>query len=143
MGAFITGTELKTIHADWWEDFETVTIREYNQLQKDTIEKENTEIEGVADAPLKMRLQSALIPVMVAGIESWTLTMNGKKDGPVAPVNREWIGKLAPVDYSLFIVTEIRELNKGRSDAARRQFLREPGEQAEGQEETATGDNAD
>jgi len=124
VGSFITGTELKVIHDEDWEEFETVTIREYSQAQKDVQDKELIEMAGQAGQLPRIVMQSALVPVLVAGIASWTLTMNGQKDGAVAPVTREWIGKLHP-HYAGFIADEIRELNRGRTTAEEQDFLRE------------------
>lgn len=127
MGSFITGTELTVIHDEEnWEDFESVTIREYSQGQKDIMDKELIEMAGQVGQVPRIVMQGALVPVMLAGIESWTLTMDGNKNGPVAPVTREWMGKLKP-SYASFIVKKIRELNQGRTTAEEQDFLREVG----------------
>jgi len=124
MGSFITGTELEVIHHETWEPWETVTIREFSQAQKDAQDKELIEMAGQAGQVPRIVMQSALVPVLVAGIASWTLTMNGQENGGTAPVTREWIGKLKP-SYAGFIAEQIRELNQGRTDAEVRDFLRE------------------
>jgi len=127
VGSFITGTELTVIHDEEnWEDFESVTIREYSQGQKDIMDKELIEMAGQVGQVPRIVMQGALVPVMLAGIESWTLTMDGNKNGPVAPVTREWMGKLKP-SYASFIVKKIRELNQGRTTAEEQDFLREVG----------------
>ena len=138
MGSFITGTELKVIRdKEAWEEFEQVTIREYSQGQKDKMDAELIEMAGLAGQVPKVIMQAALVPVLLAGIESWSLTVNGKKDGGVAPVTRIWIEKLHPT-YAAFIVEEIRELNRGRTTAEEQEFLRQAGLGDSGQEEPAT-----
>jgi len=127
VGSFITGTELTVIHDEEnWEDFESVTIREYSQGQKDIMDKELIEMAGRVGQVPRIVMQGALVPVMLAGIESWTLTIDGNKNGPIAPVTREWMGKLKP-SYAGFIVKKIRELNQGRTTAEEQDFLREVG----------------
>ena len=127
MGSFITGTELKVIRdEDNWEEFETVTIHEYSQGAKDKMDAELIEMAGLAGQVPKVVMQAALVPVLLAGIESWSLTMTGKKDGAVAPVNREWISKLHP-RYAGYIADQIRELNRGRTTAEEQNFLRQAG----------------
>ena len=157
MGSFITGTELQVIRDEGWEPWESVTIREYSQAEKDVQDKELIEMAGLAGQLPRIVMQSALIPVLVAGIASWTLRnlsveetlrlygvmakqvgsdvesltdgqkCEAVKDIPIVPVTREWIGKLKPRTYSGFIAEGIRELNRGRTDAEVRDFLRDAG----------------
>ena len=127
MGSFITGTELEVIRDEEnWDEWETCTIREYSQGQKDAMDKELIEMAGQVGQVPRIVMQGALVPILLAGIESWTLTMDGKENGPAAPVTREWMGKLRP-SYAGFIVDEIRRLNAGRTTAEERDFLRQVG----------------
>ena len=136
MGSFITGTELEVIQDESWEPWETVTVKEFSQLQKDIMDAELIEMAGLAGQVPKIVMQSALVPVLVAGIHSWTLTLDGKEKGAVAPITREWIGKLKP-SYASFIAEKIRELNRGRTDAETRDFLREAGTSDTDEEQVA------
>lgn len=142
MGSFITGTEIERIHDDSWADWEYVEIREYNQGQRDALDKEIIEMAGAVGEIPKVIMQGALVPVLVAGIHSWTLTMTGEEGGPVAPVTREWMAKLKP-SYASFIVRAIRKLNQGRTSAEERDFLRQVGREDLIKDEAASGDNAD
>ena len=172
MGSFITGTELEVIRDEGWSEFESVTIREYTQGQKDTMDKEIIEMAGLVGQIPRVVMQSAAVPVLVAGIASWTfrtlsedeilrlyeshakrldkdvnsLSMEDKceavKDTPTVPVTREWMSKLKP-SYAGFIVRRIRALNQGRTTAEERAFLREIGADHLIEEETAGGDSAD
>jgi hypothetical protein len=153
VGSFITGTELETIRDEGWEAFESVTIREYAQGAKDKLNKETVEMSGIPGQIPKMVVRDMLVPVLEAGIASWTLrnlsneeiarlyeaqaktlsknaaSLNieekceAVKDVPIVPLTREWISKLKS-SYAKFIAQEIRRLNPEMTSAERRDFLR-------------------
>lgn len=173
MGSFITGIEIEVIRDEEnWEPFETVTIREYGQEQKDVMDSETIEMAGAVGEVPRVVMQSALVPGIWAGTESWTLRnlndsqvleLYGRqaerlekdvealsfedkceavKDVPIASLNREWIGKLKP-SYAKFISRRIRKLNQGRTSAEERDFLRKAGAEHLIEDEAAGGDNND
>ena len=172
MGSFITGTELEPIHDETWSAWESVTIREYRQAYKEVMEREITEMAGLPGKVPNVIMYGDLIPVLVAGVEAWTfrelsdaeelrlyevqakkldkdvdsLSTEDKceavKGVPLVPVTREWMEKLKP-SYATFIAQEIRRLNRGRTTAQERDFLRQAGADHLIEEEPASGDNAD
>jgi hypothetical protein len=173
VGSFITGTELEVIRDDEnWRAFESVTIREYNQGQKDALDNEIIEMAGIVGQIPKVVMQSVLVPVLVAGIHSWTLRdlsdeevqrlyeaqakalgkdietlsveerCEAVKDVPIVPATREWMAKLKP-SYASFIVQEIRRLNRGRTSAEERDFLRQVGAEHLIEDRVTDGDSAD
>lgn len=173
MGSFIVGTELEVIRDEEnWDAFESCTIREYSQKQKDVMEREIIKMAGPPGQLPNVVMQGDLVPVLVAGVESWTfralsddevlhlyktqakkldkdadsLSVSEKceavKDVPTVPATREWMEKLKP-SYATFIVREIRRLNRGRTTAEERDFLRQVGAEHLIEKEVANGDNAD
>jgi len=125
MGSFVTGKEIEVIRDEFWEEFESVTIRKYSQGARDRMNAEIVSITGEGDDLPRVIIQAATVPVLEAGIVDWTFTQNGEEDGAKAPVSREWINKLNP-DYADFIVVAIRKLNEGRTPAEKQEFLRQP-----------------
>jgi hypothetical protein len=73
VGSFITGTEVETIQDEGWEPWEKVTIREYSQGAKDIMDKETVRMAGQPGKIPEIVQEAARVPVMVAGLESWTL----------------------------------------------------------------------
>jgi len=173
VGSFITGIELEVIHDEEnWEEFESGTIREYSQGQKEKMEEEVIEMAGLVGQVPKVVMLGDLVPVLVAGIESWTfrdlnndeelrlyenqakkldkdvdfLSVEEKceavKDVEIVPATRKWMGKLKP-DYATFIAREIRRLNKRRTTAEQRAFLRQVGADHLIEEDAAGRDSAD
>ena len=172
MGSFITGTELKVIRDETWSAWESVTIREYDQAHKEVMEREIVHMAGPPGKLPNVVMQGDLVPVLVAGIESWTfrelsqdeelrlyenqaeklgkdvasLSTDDKceavKGVPTVPLTREWMGKLRP-SYSTFIAREIRSLNQGRTTAQERDFLRQIGYSTSNEGEAPGGDNTD
>ncbi len=166
MGSFITGVELEVIRDEAWSEYETVTVHEYNQGQKDSMDKEIIEMAGLVGQIPRVVMQSAIVPVLVAGIHSWTLRelsddevlrlyeiqakklkkevdelsagekCEAVKDSPIVACTREWMAKLKP-SYAGYIVREIRRLNLGRTTAEERDFLREIGLGDQEQDESA------
>ena len=155
MGSFITGTELSVIRDEEnWDEFESCTIREYSQGAKDVMDLELIEVAGRVGEVPQIVQRAALVPVRAAGIESWTLRelseadtlrlyanqaqkldkevealstsekCEAVKDVPIVAVTREWMGKLKH-DYASYIAFKIRQLNRGRTSAEEREFLRE------------------
>jgi hypothetical protein len=164
MGSFIRGDEVETIRDESWEAFESVTIRKFDQGAKDRMDREVIEMTGLVGEIPRMVMASARVPVLVAGIQSWTfrdlsesevlrlyeaqakaldkdvesLSVEEKceavKDVPIVPLTREWMGKLNP-SYAGFIVWKIRELNREETTAEERDFLRRLGAGDIGEEE--------
>ena len=172
MGSFITGTEIEVIQDEGWEPWETITIRKYNQAQSDTMDKELIEMAGAIGEVPRIVQQSARIPVLVAGVEGWTLrnlsdsklaalyekqAKSLKKDVsslsddektkavekvPVEPVTRESLGQLNPL-YAAFATVAIRLFNRERTEKEEQEFLRCTRPRHSDQGETPAGDNAD
>ncbi len=172
MGSFITGIELEVVRDETWSAWESATIHEYNQGQKDAMDAELTEMTGPPGTIPNIVMVGDLVPVLVAGVNSWTfrelseaeelrlyesqakkldkdvdsLSVEDKceavKDVPTVPATREWMSKLKP-SYAAFIAQEIRRLNKGRTTAEQRDFLRQAGADHLIEEEPASGDSTD
>ena len=98
MGRFISDADVKTIHAPWWEEAdeerdlprEEVVIRRYTVLQRDQMNREIFKITGTAGGLSEIQVDAALLPILKAGIKSWTLR---KPDGKIAPCNEHWLEK--------------------------------------------------
>jgi hypothetical protein len=120
MGRFDLRTE--TIHADWWDEDETVTVTELTYQQSIEISTAGISSITLADMPgfeVERRqgqqssaeqkqidmTENRLAPLHV-GIASWTFKQNGK----VIPVNSESIGKLSQRDGN-FIMEAIERMN--------------------------------
>ena len=172
MGSFITGTELKTIRHKSWESWEEVTIRKFSQAQSDVMDKELIELAGTGEDDLRTVVQPARVPVLVAGVASWTLRVLSdeqlmalylekanslKKEAselsdeerkaavasiPMAPLNRETLGQLNPT-YAGFISMEIRLFNRERSKEEQQEFLQRLRGGAVGKGEAAPSGNDD
>jgi len=113
MGSFVSANDTKTIRADWWEDWEEVTVRKWSIKQRDRLNEKIIRITGSSsgDNVTDMEIQAAQVPVLDAGIESWTFTENGEEDGKGVPVSPHWIEQLAP-SYADFIASEIWAYNR-------------------------------
>lgn len=117
MGRFVTG-ETKEIRADWWGEAENVTIREWTVGQRDKLNAEIIRVAGVAGEATEIEIRAAQVPVLIAGIAKWSFS---SEDGKAVPVNRHWISQLKSEDAD-FIVSEIWELNRGRSAEEQESF---------------------
>jgi hypothetical protein len=119
MGRFDLKTE--TIHADWWDEGETVTITQLTWAQKQDLQKyamrdivmpnskreaRNRQIK-YTDADWK----SLAVQTMLAAIVAWTFTQNGS----VMSVNQEAVEKLSEEDGD-FIMEAVDALNPERDD---------------------------
>lgn len=112
MSRFVTEPEIKDICAPWWDqDTESVTIRRYSGAARDRLNKETIRVSATEDDEGRVEVSAEKIPIMLAGIKSWTFEDD---NGKLMPVNRKWCGKLDPDDID-YIVAKIRELNKGRT----------------------------
>lgn len=109
MSRFVSG-ETKTIAAPWWEEGEEVVIRRWDTVRLDALNEAILKITGMSGALSAIEIRAVNVPVLMAGIESWTFEEDGKR----VSVNRKWVGKLEPEDSS-FISTEIWALNRRRS----------------------------
>ncbi len=112
MSRFITEPETKDIHADWWEEGESVTIRRYTGAGRDRLAKETIRVSATEEDEGRVEVSAEKIPRLLAGIKSWTFE---DSNGKLMPVNRKWIGKLDGDDID-YIAAEIRTLNKGRTE---------------------------
>ena len=111
--AFGTGST-KTIKDTHWLDHETVEIRKWNTRQRDELNAEIIKVAGVAGEVTEVTIKAAQIPVILAGVKAWTFTKDDTPEGEKVPVNAHWAGQLDPA-YTDFIVSEVWELNKGRT----------------------------
>jgi len=118
MSRFVTEADVKVIHAEWWDEAETVTVRRYNIAQRDRMHGEILHVTGAVGQLTEVEVKAAQIPVLLAGIAEWTFE---RPNGKVAPVNQQWIGQL-PADDADFIAKEIQEFNKARSPEEQEKF---------------------
>ena len=169
MPSFVSASDIKVVQDSTWEPWESVTIGKYTQGQKDALERETSEWAGPAGEVLQFRIYGALVPVLMAGIRSWTfrdLSVEAmeklyakhakKNDGritdeikeqavrsiPIAPVDRDHISQLDPV-YAVFIATEITAFNRGRTTEGDVSFFREVEDDSGDRGETTPPDNQD
>lgn len=173
MGSFITSIGKEVIRdEEAWFAWESVDIREYTQGQKEAMERETMEMAGLPGKIPNVIMWGDLVPVLVAGIESWTfrdlsddevvhlyenqakkldkdvdsLSASEKceavKDIEIVLATREWMSKLKP-SYATFIARAIRKLNRGRTTAEERAFLRKVGADYLIEKEPASGDSTD
>lgn len=118
MSRFVETPETKDIEAPWWDEGEFVTIRRYTGAGRDRLSKETIRVSATEDDEGRVEVSAEKIPVLLAGIKSWTFEDD---NGKVMPVNRKWVGKLDGDDID-FIAAEIRELNKGRTEEEQATF---------------------
>jgi len=113
MGRFVSASDTKAVQADWWEDWEEVTIRKWSISQRDALNEQIVRITGssASEAVTDMQIKAAQVPVLQAGIKGWTFTEDGEKDGKRVPVSPHWIEQLAPADAD-FIAAEIWAFNR-------------------------------
>lgn len=123
MSRFVNTQQVKVIRKENWESWETVTVQRWTVRAKDAMNAELIKIAGTAGDIPEVVIQAATVPVLVAGIKTWTFTQTGGEDGALAPVNRHWIGKLDPDDGD-FIASEIYAFNGGATEEERQQFFR-------------------
>lgn len=118
--AFGTGNT-KTIKDTTWLEHEEVVVRKWDTRRRDELNAEIIKVAGVAGEVTEITIKAAQIPVILAGVKSWTFTKDDAPDGEKVPVNAHWAGQLDP-DYTDFIVSEIWELNRGRSAEEQESF---------------------
>jgi len=111
MGHLITSADTRTIHAAWWQEGETVTIRRWTTVQEDRLYEEILRIAGRVGDVTEVQLKAAKVPVMDIGIKEWTLLGD---DGKVLPLNRKTVEALCSED-STFISNAIWDYNRGRN----------------------------
>lgn len=115
MDHFVTDVDHKEIHADWWADGETVTIKLFTYVDKQRLFERS--LVGTPrvdeDGNVRFRLDTALHTEtsLVMGIVAWTFT---DADGEPVPCDSEHRCALNPRDGQ-FIYNEIQELNKERT----------------------------
>lgn len=134
MGRFVSTSDTRTVKAGWWEPWEEVTIRRWSIEQRDKLNAQIVRITGRGgDDPTEMELMAAQVPVLEAGIASWTFTEDGTQDGKRVLPSKQNISRLAPRDAD-YIVTEIWEFNKPPSEDEQNTFPAEGAASGEGQE---------
>lgn len=122
MTHFITDADRKEIHADWWADGETVTIKLFTYVDKQRIFERS--LVGTPETDEKgntrFRLDSALHAeaTLVLGIVGWTFA---DADGQPVPCDSEHKCALSNRD-GLFIYGEIQGYNEERSGEAAENF---------------------
>jgi len=106
------------IHAPWWEENETVTLRELSYAEQRAIHKRifagqkiatNKHGEMSMDSSASSRMQEEILRAHLA---SWTFTDN---TGAAVPVTPENIGRLPARDAD-YILEEIDRLTPSRDD---------------------------
>lgn len=113
MGRFVSTSDTTVIAADWWDDGEQVTIRKWSISQRDALNERIISITGASsgDEITQMQIKAAQVPVLEAGIASWTFADGGKRIMP-SPEN---LGRLDPRDAD-YIASEIWAFNKREDD---------------------------
>jgi len=111
---FISANDTKVIEADWWDDDEQVTIRKWSIAQRDALNEHIINITGAStdDDVTQMQIKAAQVPVLNAGIKSWTFKDESGKRVLPSPEN---LGRLAPRDAD-FIANEIWAFNRREED---------------------------
>ena len=131
---FVSAADRKTIHADWWEANETVTIKKLSWGEKKRLMGE-----AASFAPIKVGGESkreALVEkksdemsvtlrpdtmqtlTMELGIVSWTFTDDA---GNPVPVNPNTIAQLEEEDGD-YILSELDKLNAAMTPEQRAEF---------------------
>jgi len=129
MSRFISTSDTKDIQAEWWNDGERVTIRKWTIAQRDALNDRILRVTGSGENNLtEMQIKAAQVPVLEAGIKSWTL----EDDGLLAQCNAANMGRLAPRDAD-FIVSAIWELNRAEPEEERESFPAEGDAGGEGE----------
>ena len=122
MTHFVTDADRKEIHADWWADGETVTIKLFTYVDKQRIFERSLASTPVKDdeGSLRFRMDSALHAesTLVMGIVGWTFTDD---NGELIPCDSEHKCALNNRD-GLFIYGEIERYNEERSGEAAESF---------------------
>lgn len=110
MSRFVSASDTKAIRADWWDDGEEVTIRKWSIAQRDALNERIIRITGASgdDTVTDMQIKAAQVPVLEAGIASWTFKDEKGKRVLPSPEN---ISGLNPYDAD-FIASEIWAFNK-------------------------------
>ena len=121
MSRFITENDVHEIQAPWWDEGESVTIRRYTVAQRDVMHTEILRIAGKVGELTEVEVKAAQVPVLLAGIKSWTFKKSNDDDAGVAPVNRHWIGKMSGDDAD-FVAGAIRDFNLGRTAEEQEKF---------------------
>jgi hypothetical protein len=121
-GRFVQEDEIKLIHADWWDEHETVTIKRFTYGDRQRLAGVAYKVglvsgDGNAQYSADVALGEMNIAILEIGIKAWTLKgANGK---PV-PLRRSLIEKLRDEDGN-FILGEINALNPSRRRSAEAQ----------------------
>lgn len=121
MPRFVSADDVRTIHAEWWDEDETVTIKKLTYGDRQTIGKAAARLHFDENGkPLDSELGDINLVTLEVGIRSWTFT---RENGKPAPCNRFWFEKLAPEDGE-FILGAINDFNAApeRSEAEQEEF---------------------
>jgi hypothetical protein len=117
MSRFDLRTE--TVHAEWWEDGETVTLKELTHGEQHAINRRilgRQQINvGKKSAGMQMELGNSMDAqeaILLAHIVSWTFT---DSKGVLVPVTAENVNRLPQRDTD-FILEEIDRLTPSRDD---------------------------
>ena len=121
MSRFVTENDVREIRASWWDEGESVTIRRYTIAQRDAMHAEILKIAGRVGGLTEIEVKAAQVPILLAGIRSWTFKELDEADAKTAPVNRHWIGQMSGEDAD-FIADAIRKLNPGRTAEEQEKF---------------------
>ena len=122
MPRFITDNDVKVIHAPWWEDGETVTIKKLTYGDRQRVGKAAIRLKVNAKGDLgDTELGDVNLTLLEIGVVSWTFTR--PDNGKPLPVSRAWLEKLSEEDGD-FILSEINAFNPTpkRSDAEQEEF---------------------
>jgi len=105
--------EQRTIHAPWWEEGESVTVRRFTWYDEQVISEQATEIVPDDEGGARVQVNRAdwHAARMERGIVEWTLR---DAEGERVPCTPERIRALSAQDGD-FIYQAIRELNERRS----------------------------
>jgi len=120
MARFVGAEDGKEIHAPWWENGETVEIRQFSYMDRRRIATRAVRMVPYPDGSTRAEVDMAALDqtMLEMGIARWTLT-----DGQGAPVSLDpgAIGRLSEADGE-YILGEIAALNPRRSAEQQGQF---------------------
>jgi hypothetical protein len=122
MGHIITGADRKDIHADWWDDGETVTIKRFSYVDELFIATHSTvgepEMDDFGDMRVRIDRSLWVEARLMRGIVAWTLE---GEDGEALPCSDGNKARLNDRD-GRFIHSAIADLNRERSEQDQASF---------------------
>ena len=122
MPRFISATDVKVIHAPWWDEGETVTIKKLTYGDRQKIGKTAIRLRFDKDGKVgDTELGDVNLTLLEIGIASWTFTR--PDNGKLLPVSRPWLEKLSEEDGA-YILEQINAFNPTpqRSDEEQEEF---------------------